>query len=200
MAAARFISAPPVVAPVCGAVVAAVSWTMGVVAHGMAADAPGAVSRAGLVAALLASALVGVGAAGAVRRLGAGTVAPAALVLGQAAVHYALAWTHDPHGSGGQAVHSAAAYGAHPVSGHAGHDHMSWPMFVAHAVATVVAGGALILVSHWLRWLGARITVPSGLPLIRAEDVGVVSTTGRMASPVRFLISPGGLRGPPLPV
>lgn len=170
-------AAGPVVAALCGVVVGAVSWTMGVVAHGMASTAPGAVSAGGMLAALAVCALVGGLVARAVRCRPVGIVAPAGLVAGQAAVHYALTWAaggHTAHvGAAGHASHhlsapehavmlrqamdAVAGAGASP-----GHDHLSWLMLGAHALATVVAGGLLLLISGWLGWLGVRLRVLTG--------------------------------------
>lgn len=197
----------------CGTVVAAVSWTMGVVAHGMASTAQGAVTAGGLFAALATCALVGGLVARAMRSRPAGIVAPLGLVAGQTAVHHALTWAaggHTAHvGVAGHASHHLSTPAEQAVMvrhamdavAPAGHDHLSWMMLAAHALATVVAGGLLLLVAGWLGWLGVHLRVLAGsTPVPVGERRPRIAAAGpASSSSFLFLLSRGGVRGPPLP-
>lgn len=206
---------PLLVASLCGVVVAGVSATTGVAAHGMASTGPhSAVTGGGAFAAFLVCALVGVLTTAAAHRFPPALVVPSGLVGAQAAVHLVLEWTHGAHAVG-HTAHEGLGHGVHLLYTPAEHsqlvreamaagtaaDHgsMSWSMLAAHVVATVVTAAVLALIAGMLGWLsaradrliGARVVIdslPSPAPVARHPWVVTSSS----------LTSAGGVRGPPL--
>lgn len=210
---------PWVVASLCGFVVAIVSGATGVVAHWLASTGPMPVTADAVIATVAACTGVGILTTAGVGRFHPGLIVPAGLVAAQGSVHHALEWTHrlhgPAHGAGdvsGHAAHllytpaeqaamtrEAMTAGAHIAAGAAGHGAPSWSMLAAHAVATVVAAGALALVAGVLGWLVARaeqLTIGHLCAVDRASTVPPANTP-RAASD-RFLLSRGLLRGPPV--
>lgn len=208
---------PCVVASLCGAVVAAVSGTTGVVAHWLASTGPMPVTVDALLAIVVACVVVGTLTTAGVDRFPPVLAVPGGLLAGQASVHYALEWTHRLHGhdhaggTSGHAAHAllspaehsalareAALSGATTTATATGHE-MSWPMLASHVTATIVAAGALALIAHVLGWLTARAEqLVLGRPIERARPQIHPCPTEPRAVASLFLLSRGLLRGPPV--
>ena len=214
---------PWLVTSLCGLVVAAVSGTTGVVAHGMAsADSAMAVTSGSVLAAFLACGMVGVTTTRLARRLHPALAVVGGLLAAQGAVHLVLDWSHGAHAMGhsahaglGDAMHAlytpaehsqmvreAMVAGAGGTGGAgAGHAQMTWSMLAAHAVATVAAAGLLAVIAGLLGWLSARAEelVMARVVIDDRRPVHIPETGARRVDS-QYLMSRGGVRGPPLSV
>lgn len=212
---------PWLVASLCGFVVATVSGATGVVAHWLASTGPMPLTVDAVFGTVAACTGVGILTSAGVGRFRPALVVPAGLVAAQGSVHYALEWSHLLHGRA-----HGPGHGIDGLSGHAAHalytpaeqaviardamiagaefaDHGApgWPMLASHAVATLVAAGALAVVTRLLGWLVARVEQLTIGHLWAADRARSTPTARAPRVPTaRFLLARGLLRGPPAPL
>lgn len=209
---------PWLVVSLCGFVVAVVSGATGVIAHWLASTDPMPVTADAVLGTAAACAGVGILTSAGVGRFPPALIVPAGLVAAQGCVHYTLEWSHRLHAYGHGPGHGADAlsgHAAHALSTPAqqaamardamiagaevaGHGAPGWPMLASHAVATLVAAGALAVVTSVLGWLVARVEQLTISHLWAADRARSMPTARVPHVPTtRFLLTRGLLRGPP---